>query len=354
MKYFLIAGELSGDLHGAQLVRKIQSEDQEAEFEYWGGNHMQKALGKPPLKHIKDLSFMGFVEVVANILTIVKNFKLVKEQILNTKSEVVVFIDFPGFNLRLASWVKQHNIQTWYYISPTVWAWKSNRKEIIRKYIDRMMVIFPFEVEWYKNHGIQVEYVGNPTYEALKNHQPSPLFLEQNNVQKPFIALFPGSRIQEIKNILPIMLDTARHFSKSYQIVIAKAENLDHELYSEIIKLYTFQAKIIEKANYDIMSYASAALITSGTATLEAAILGLPHVICYKTSWLNYGIAKLFVRLKFIGLPNIILGKSIVLECIQSDCTVDQLKVSLQSMIDIDEIERGNLFRELRRELEVG
>ncbi len=353
MKYFLIAGELSGDQHGAHFVKRLQSEDPEAEFEFWGGDQMQNTIGKPPLKHIRALSFMGFVEVLSNILTIFKNFKLVKSQILETRPDIVVFIDFPGFNLRLAPWVKKQNIKTWYYISPTVWAWKSGRKEIIRKYIDRMMVIFPFEVDWYKNHGIQVEYQGNPTYESLKNYQPSPHFIEHNHLQKPFIALLPGSRVQEINNLLPIMLDTAQHFSKNYQIVIAKAQHLDLNLYKEIVKSYNFEPQIIENATQDIMSHAHAALITSGTATLEAAIVGLPHLLCYKTSSINYFIAKIFVKLKYIGLPNIIMNASIIPEFIQKDCTVNNLKPVLQNLLNLNQESRKNLFKELAIKLEL-
>jgi lipid-A-disaccharide synthase len=353
MKYFLIAGELSGDQHGAHFIKRLQNEDPEAEFVFWGGDQMQKTIGKPPLKHIRELSFMGFVEVLTNILTIFKNFKLVKSQILETKPDIVVFIDYPGFNLRLAPWVKKQNITTWYYISPTVWAWKSGRKEIVRKYIDRMMVIFPFEVDWYKNHGITVEYLGNPTYESLKNYQPSPQFIERNHLQKPFIALLPGSRVQEISNLLPVMLDTAQHFSKNYQIVIAKALHVDLHLYTDIIKSYNFEPIILENVTHDIMAHAHAALITSGTATLEAAILGLPHGICYKTSSINYFIAKLFVKLEFIGLPNIMMNTSIVGEFIQKDCTVEKLRPSLQNLLNLSEVSRKSLFKALAYKLEL-
>ncbi|HMP32116.1 MAG TPA: lipid-A-disaccharide synthase, partial [Saprospiraceae bacterium] len=334
MKYFLIAGELSGDQHGARLIIDIIHRDPTAIFYFWGGDAMSKASGQKPLKHCKELAFMGFKEVILNLSTIYKNFKIIKSQISLYSPDVVVFIDYPGFNLRLAPWVKKQNMITWYYISPTVWAWKSGRKEIIRKYIDRMMVIFPFEVDWYKSHGIDVEYQGNPSYESLKHFQPAPNFINQNNLQKPYIALIPGSRAQEINNLLPIMLETAQHFSKTHQIVIAKAQHLDLHLYTEIIKSYNFEPTILENATHDIMYHAQAALITSGTATLEAAILGLPHVVCYKTSSINYFIAKLFVKLEYIGLPNIIMNTSIVPEFIQNDCTVAKLQPALQKILN--------------------
>lgn len=350
MKYFLIAGESSGDHHASFLIDKIRKEDHNAEFEFWGGDTMASVTGKLPLKHIKELSFMGFTQVIKHLPEILNNFMLIKRQIVQINPDVVVFIDFPGFNLRLARWVKNHNYSTWYFISPSVWAWKSDRKEIIRKYIDRMMVIFPFEKAWYHQHQIEVEYVGNPTYERLKNNHSSAEFFTKHQITKSFIALLPGSRKQEITRLLPVMMEAVKSFTSDYEIVIAKADHLDRALYIQICDKYPFKSYIISGQTFDIMKNAKYGLITSGTATLEAAILQLPHLICYKTSSLNYRIAKMFVKLKWIGLPNIITNKSLIEEFIQSACNPENLKIGLQNLMNTSDHNR--IYEELRHQFE--
>jgi lipid-A-disaccharide synthase len=336
MKYFLIAGELSGDQHATFLINRIKKEDVNAEFEFWGGDAMAELTGKKPLKHVKELSIMGFTQVISSLPTLLKNFKLIKAQISAYNPDVVVFIDFPGFNLRLAPWAKNMNFITWYFISPAVWAWKSGRKEIIRKYIDRMMVIFPFEEDWYKKNNIKVEYVGNPTYELLKDYKATPDFLYTHNINKPVIVLIPGSRRQEINRLLPIMLQAVKKYTEDYEIVIAAVNHIERTEYKQICERFQYKTKIIAGQTYALMKNAKYGLITSGTATLEAAVLNLPHLICYKTSVLNYFIASRFVKLKWIGLPNIICGKSLVDEYIQSNCTSAQLSDGLSRLMSTD------------------
>lgn len=332
MRYFIIAGEVSGDQHGAGIVREITRLDPEAEIEYWGGDAMEKVVQKPPLKHIRDLSFMGFIEVIKNIATISRNFELVKSQMEQFKPDKVVFIDFPGFNLRLAKWCKAQSYRTYYYISPTVWAWKSGRKEKVRKYIDRMMVILPFEKAWYAKHSIDVSYVGNPSLEQIKTFKPNPEFKVQHHITKPCIALLPGSRKQEINYILPDMIKAAAPYAATHHILIPKPSHLPDDIYAPHLAGIPHYS-LIKDDFYNVLNIAEGALVASGTATLETALMGVPQVVCYKAAPINFAIAKAFVKLKYISLVNLILDKPALPELIQGDMTVEALTKQLNRIM---------------------
>lgn len=325
MKYFIIAGELSGDLHGSNLMKAILRNDPSAQFQYWGGSHMENiAQGK--IIDISETSIMGFVEVLANIRKLKGFFSLTKKAILDFNPAVVIFIDYPGFNLRMARWVKRNNFKTAYYISPQVWAWKKERKEIIRKYIDKLIVILPFEVEWYKNYGISAHYVGHPLLEAIDQYKFKNL--KQNN---PTLALLPGSRTQEVKKILPIMIEAVLDF-KNHTILIAGSNHISADIYKPYL-IYT-NVKLVHDSTYDVIKTADIALVTSGTATLETALIGTPQVVCYKTSTINYTIGKQLVDLKYISLVNLILDEKAVPELIQSELNKKDLKRAIKNVLN--------------------
>lgn len=314
MKYFIIVGEASGDLHGSNLITAIKSIDSEAEFQFWGGDLMKKAAAKEPLKHISDLAFMGFWEVVMNIKAVKKNFKTCKNQIINFKPNAVIMIDYPGFNLHIAPFVKERGIKTLYYISPKVWAWKKKRVFKIKKYIDKLYTIFPFETEFYKKFDYDVNYVGNPLMDEIQAFKDK--YKANINNDKPIIALLPGSRDQEIKKTLPIMINAAKQFT-NYKIIVAGAPNFEKSYYEEVAG--NKDLEVIFGQTYSILSSAEAAIVTSGTATLETALLNIPQVVCYMANPISYYIAKNLVKIKFISLVNLILDKEVVKELIQYD-----------------------------------
>ncbi len=325
MKYFIIAGEASGDLHASFLVEEIKKIDKNAIFEGWGGD-LLVSQGVKVLKHIRELAFMGFVEVIQNLTTIRKNFKDCKEQIANFNPDAVIYVDYPGFNLRMAKWVKKNNYKSLYFISPNVWAWKSSRVYKIRDYTDKMYTILPFEKEFYKKYGIDVEYFGHPLVDVVKKHTKSDIysFRKENNIsEKPIIALMAGSRKQEIHKMLPIMTDLAEEFNE-FEFIITGAPAIEKEFYSKFIA--DKPVKILFGKTYDILSHSIAGLITSGTATLEAALFGVPQIVCYKGSKISVAIAKLIVNVKYISLVNIILNKNAVTELIQNDLNISNLK----------------------------
>ena len=335
MKYYIIAGEASGDLHGSNLIREIKKKDTAADIRCWGGDKME-AAGATLVKHYKELAFMGFLEVIKNLGTILKNIKVCKEDILQYQPTALILIDYPGFNLRIAKWAKEKGIPVIYYISPQVWAWKENRVKLIKNCVDKMLVILPFEKEFYRKWNYEVEYVGHPLVEEVDrfslavdrtehlttNHKP-----QTSNI----IALLPGSRQQEILKKLPIMLEVARHFP-DYQFVVAKAPGLDESFYAELLAPYKNVSSVVNKT-YQLLLQSKAALVTSGTATLETALFAVPEVICYKGSAFSYQIAKRLIKIKFIGLVNLIMDKEVVKELIQDELTVENLKRELNLLL---------------------
>ena len=327
MKYYIIAGEASGDLHGSNLIKEIQKLDDNTDIRFWGGDKM-KATGAKLVKHYKDLAFMGFAEVLKNLPAIFKNIKFCKIDISTFQPDVIIFIDYPGFNLRIAKWANQNHYKTIFYISPQVWAWKESRVKNIKKYIDKMLVILPFEKDFYTKWNYEVEYVGHPLVEEIesfkKNHP-------EIKVEEKTVALLPGSRKQEIKAKLPVMLSASKNFSE-YQFIIAKAPSIDDDFYEEFIKDYK-NVKTISNETYSLLMSAAAALVTSGTATLETALFGVPEIVCYRASNISYQIAKRLVKLKFICLVNLIMDKEVVKELIQNDLTPEKITFELKSIL---------------------
>jgi lipid-A-disaccharide synthase len=334
MKYYIIAGEASGDLHGSNLMKSLYREDPNAEIRFWGGDLMQ-SVGGTLVKHYRDLSFMGFLEVALNLKTILNNIKICKKDIIEFQPDVLVFIDYPGFNMRIAKWAKKSGMKTHYYISPQIWAWKENRIKDIKRDIDKMYVILPFEKDFYENkHHYEVEFVGHPLIDAIQNRTPTNdiEFRKENNLSdKPIIAILPGSRKQEITKMLSVMLSVAADFP-DYQFVIAGAPSQEYSFYSTF--LISNNCHFISNKTYDLLSVSYAALVTSGTATLETALFKVPEVVCYKGSWLSYQIAKRIVTLKYISLVNLIMDKEVVTELIQEKCNTNSIKIELQKLLD--------------------
>ena len=329
MKYYLIAGEASGDLHGSNLIKELKKIDPNTLIRCWGGDEMQKA-GADLIVHYRHLAFMGFVEVIRNLSQILYNLKYCKEDILSYKPDALVLIDYPGFNLRIAKWAKQNGIKVIYYISPQVWAWKENRVKAMKIFVDKLFVILPFEKEYFlKKWNWEVDYVGHPLVEVIENYQ------ENNKLEslseKPIIALLPGSRKQEILKKLPLMLEVSLSFP-DYQFIVAKAPGLYDNFYDNLLKGYD-NIKTISNQTYNLLLQAKAALVTSGTATLETALFGVPQVVCYKASHLTYFIAKQLVNVKYISLVNLILDKLVVKELIQQELTVENLKTELSKLL---------------------
>lgn len=348
MKYFVIAGEASGDMHAANMLLELKTLDTNGEFIGWGGDQMQ-AAGVKIQKHIRELAFMGFVEVVANLRTILRNFSICKKQLLEFQPDVVVLVDYPGFNLRMAKWAKQQGFRVMYYISPTIWAWKEKRVLTIKKYVDHMACILPFEPQWYHKWGYQADYVGHPTVEVVaKEMQKSPT-LDLKNC----IALLPGSRVQEIKKMLPIML-AAIDPNNSSPVVIAQAPNLDTSVYKPYIGQHKVQ--LHQFKTYEILKQAQYALVTSGTATLETALFKVPQLVCYIANPISYAIAKRLVKVKYISLVNLILDREVVTELIQDDLTVERLRTEIDSLLhDIQRQQRLQLdYDELENVLKEG
>ncbi|RPE12833.1 lipid-A-disaccharide synthase [Chitinophaga lutea] len=334
MKYYIIAGEASGDLHGSNLIKQIRQLDAAADIRCWGGDLMEQA-GATVVKHYRDLAFMGFIEVVMNLRTIFKNIDACKADIQSWKPDVLVLIDYPGFNMRIAEWAKQQGLKVVYYISPQVWAWKEGRVKKIREYVDKMLVILPFEKDFYRKWDYEVEYVGHPLIEAVKVAQPAPPFSD-----KPIIALLPGSRKQEVKEKLPVMLSMAKYFPE-YQFIMAQAPSLDDSFIRPFTEAYP-NVSVVKNQTYQLLLQASAALVTSGTATLETALFGVPEVVCYKGSPVSYFFAKYLIKVKYISLVNLIMDKPVVKELIQHDFTEENLLKELTLLLK-DEARRGQM-----------
>ena len=334
MKYYIIAGEASGDLHAANLMKALKKIDASADFRFWGGDLMQN-VGGTLVKHYKELAFMGFFEVLMNLRTITKNLSFCKKDIEAYQPDCLIFIDYPGFNMRIAKWAKTKGFKTHYYISPQIWAWKENRITAIKRDVDQMYVILPFEKEFYEDkHGMPVTFVGHPLIDAIANRTPvdETAFRKKHQLNdKPIIALLPGSRKQEINKMLTGMLSVVKNFS-AYQFVIAGAPSQDPQFYNSFIA--NENVYFVENCTYDLLSVSHAALVTSGTATLETALFKVPEVVCYKSSWISYQIGKQLVKLKFISLVNLILNKAVVSELIQGDFNTQRITKELSSILE--------------------
>ncbi len=349
MKYYIIAGEASGDLHGSNLMKALKQKDPDAEFRFCGGDLMTKQ-GGIIVKHYRDLAFMGFLEVAMNLRTILNNIKFCKEDIQNNRPDVLILVDYPGFNLRIARFAKELGIKVVYYISPQLWAWKEGRVEIIKKYVDEMMVILPFEEDFYKKHGVHSHFVGHPLLDAISTLQDvnNEDFKRDNGLnEKEIIALLPGSRKQEVEKMLQIMLSVRPYF-KEYQFVIAGAPSLPKEFYEKYVD---DNVHFVSNKTYDLLRCSRAALVTSGTATLETALLNVPEVVCYRGSKVSYAIAKRLVKnIKYISLVNLIMDREVVKELIQNDLNTNNLIEELTKILATEK--RFEVFRdyELLRE----
>lgn len=318
MKYYLIAGEASGDLHGSNLMKALKKNDADAEFRCFGGDLM-RAEGGYLKKHYSEMAFMGFVEVISNLSTVLRNIKAAKEDVLAFKPDVLILIDFPGFNMKIAEFARAQEIKVFYYISPKVWAWNQKRVLKIKKNVDRMFCILPFEVDFYKSWGMEVDYVGNPILDAIAQNIPDQQFRQKHGLdQRPIIALLPGSRKQELDRVLPQMLDSASRFPEC-QFVIAGAPSFSSADYRKYIG--ESQYPVVFNETYNLLLHSAAAVVTSGTATLETALLRTPQVVVYKGNPVSIGIARLLVSIKFISLVNLVMDSAIVKELIQEDCS---------------------------------
>ena len=336
MKYYIIAGEASGDLHGSNLMKALYEEDAQADIRFWGGDLMQKT-GGTLVKHYRELAFMGFIEVVFNLKTILGNIKFCKNDIAEFQPDAIIFIDYPGFNMRIAKWAKGHGIPTHYYISPQIWAWKENRIAAVKRDFDHLYVILPFEKEFYEDkHHFPVTFVGHPLIDAIHNRTVTGQtdFIKENQLDdKPIIAILPGSRKQEITKMLSVMLSVVEDF-QDYQFVIAGAPSQDHAFYQPFLK--NKNVHFIANKTYDLLSHSTAALVTSGTATLETALFKVPEVVCYKGSWASYQIAKRIITLKYISLVNLIMDQEVVTELIQDECNTKNINIQLQKILNPD------------------
>ena len=335
MKYYIIAGEASGDLHASNLMKALKEKDIHTQFRFWGGDLMQN-IGGDLVKHYRDLAFMGFAEVLMNLRTILNNIKFCKQDIINYRPDILILVDYPGFNMRIAEFAKQKNIPVHYYISPQIWAWKENRIKKIKRDVDQMYVILPFEKEFYeKKHNFPVHFVGHPLLDAIADRDQFDIekFKKDNGLNnKSIIALLPGSRKQEITKMLSVMLKMVDKFS-DFQFVIAGAPSQDLEFYKKIINKK--EVSIVENKTYDLLSISFAALVTSGTATLETALFKVPEVVCYKGNEISYQIGKRLVKnIKYISLVNLILDKEAVTELIQGDFNEKRLEDELFKILD--------------------
>ena len=336
-KYYLIAGEASGDLHASNLMQAIKEQDDNAEFRFFGGDLMQQ-VGGTLVKHYRELAFMGFIPVLLNLRTILRNLEVCKKDILKFSPDVVILVDYPGFNLKIAKYLNLNtSIPVTYYISPKIWAWKEYRIKSFKKYVDQMLSILPFEVDFYKKHNYPVNYVGNPTVDAIVNRKDSNQtfqeFIEKNKLEdKPIIAILAGSRKQEIEDNLPSMLKAIEMF-KSHQIVIAGAPGIEESLYDEFIPQKN--ASLIFGQTYNILAQANAALVTSGTATLEAALLNVPQVVCYKTPVpkLSYWAFKNILHTPYISLVNLIANKEVVKELFAKFFSVESIHDETEKLL---------------------
>jgi lipid-A-disaccharide synthase len=339
MKYYIIAGEASGDLHASNLMQALQEIDASAEFRFWGGDLMEK-VGGTLVKHYRELAFMGFWEVIANLRTILSNIKICKADLSQFQPDAIIFVDYPGFNMRIAKWAKEQGFATHYYVSPQIWAWKENRIKDIKRDVDHMYVILPFEKEFYEGkHDFKVHFVGHPLLDQIERRKEisfEDFKIKYQLEDKPIIALLPGSRKQEISKMLSVMLSIVGDYP-AYQFVIAGAPSQDEDFYMSILSAHGqagSEVKLIQNDTYNLLSKSHAALVTSGTATLETALFEVPEVVCYKGNKISYWIAKQVVKLDYISLVNLIMDREVVKELIQNEFTSKQLKLELNKILD--------------------
>lgn len=330
MRYYLVAGEASGDLHGANLMKALKVEDKNAEFSYYGGDKMKSQGGKLD-KHYSEMAFMGFTEVLLNLRTILKNMKACKAAVLSYEPDVLILIDFPGFNLKIAEFAKAHDIKVCYYISPKVWAWNQKRVLKIKRIVDKMFCILPFEVDFYKQWGMDVDYVGNPLLDEIAQFTADVDFRKQYKLEKDIIALLPGSRKQEIERLLPDMLSVTNSFP-DHQFVVAAAPSFDEAYYRQFIK--TDNVTLVFAQTYNLLTVAKAAIVASGTATLETALFHVPQVVVYRGGAISVAIARALVKIRFISLVNLIMDRKVVTELIQKDCNTNQITEELGYILD--------------------
>ncbi len=350
MRYYIIAGEASGDLHGSNLMKELKVADKEADFRFFGGDKMQ-AVGGELVKHYREMAFMGFVNVILNIRTIKRNMEFCKKDLLSYKPDVLILIDYPGFNLRIAEFAKQNNIKVYYYISPKLWAWKEYRVKKVRAFVDEMFTIFPFETAFYKKHGIDVNYVGNPLFDSItefeKTAKSAAEFEAKNNLdERPIIALLAGSRVQEIKGTLPVM-KKAVEGRNDYQVLLAGVSSVDKDLYAGILQ--GSNIKVLYDSTYDLLNNAHTALVASGTAALETALFQVPQTVLYKIEGgiLLHYIMVAVLKIDWVSLPNIILGKMAVKELLQKDMTVKKVSEELNRLLG-DEKYRERILADYR------
>ena len=335
MKYYLIAGEASGDLHASNLMRELKKKDAAAAFRFWGGDLMSE-VGGELVKHYSGLAFMGFTEVVMNLRTILRNIDFCKNDILTHKPDVIILVDYPGFNLRIAEFAKKNGIKVFYYISPQVWAWKQSRVLHIKKYVDRMFVILPFEKDFYKKFDYAVDFVGHPLLDALAQRQKTKGsfsdFAKKNGLdERPIVAILPGSRKQEIEKMLPVMAKMSSSFP-AYQFVVAGVSTQQQDFYRALAGKN--EVKYLFGKTYELLEQSTAALVTSGTATLETALFGIPEVVCYKGGSVSFQIAKMLVKVEFISLVNLIMGREVVRELIQQEFNATALRTELDKLLN--------------------
>ncbi|RYD53363.1 MAG: lipid-A-disaccharide synthase [Sphingobacteriales bacterium] len=342
-RYYIIAGEASGDLHGAGLIRALAEREPQAAFRAWGGDRME-AAGATLVKHYRDLAFMGFVEVIKHLGTILRNIRFAKEDILAFRPDVLILIDYPGFNMRIAKWAKEQGIRVVYYISPQIWAWKEGRVHALRRDVDQMLVILPFEKPFYQKHGMEVDYVGHPLIQTVAAQQAQPVD-PSLTFDKPVIALLPGSRAQEIEQKLPRMLSVVKHFPQ-YQFVVAAAPAQPVSLYESLTSELPVQ--IVSGKTYPLLQIAQAALVTSGTATLETALFGVPQIVCYRGNPISYQLAKRLIKVKYISLVNLILDKPAVPELIQDALNESNLTAHLKPLLSPESVQRQQMLAEYR------
>jgi lipid-A-disaccharide synthase len=330
MKYYLIAGERSGDLHASNLMKAILRRDSTTKFRYFGGDYMLAAGGELVV-HYQKLAFMGFLEVLMNLQTISKYIRLCKSDIVSWSPDAIILVDYAGFNLRIAKWAHARGIKVYYYISPKVWAWNQSRALKIKAIVDKMFVILPFEVEFYKKYDWEVEYVGNPVVEAIAQHEVNTNFVEDNCLtEKPLIAVLPGSRKQEVKHILPTLVKVFNLFP-GHHFCVAGVDNLPAEVYH--LANEQQNATVVFEQTYDLLAHAEAAIVCSGTATLETALWHVPQVVVYKANWVSYRIAKTLVKVKYMSLVNLIMGKEVVKELLQREAGENNIMKALNNLL---------------------
>jgi len=343
MKYYILAGEASGDLHGSKLIEEIKKNDSNSEFRSWGGELMSKAGGNV-VKSLDKLAFMGFYEVLINLFTVIENLSFCKKDIKSYNPDKIIFIDYPGHNLRIAKWAKQQGFKTYYYISPQVWAWKENRVDTLKKYIDELYVILPFEKEFFKtNHNYKVNYFGNPVLNNIDE------FINKKRLKfkskKPIISILPGSRKQEVKKILIDIIKATNKFP-DHKFIIAGVTHIDKKFYKRLMK-GNKNIEVVFNKTYQLLNSSVCSIVASGTATLETALFNVPQIVCYRTNFFNYFIAKFFVKIKYISLVNIIMGREIIKELIQNNVSSIKIEKELRKLLNNKKI--NNDYKKLRK-----